>query len=246
MISVFPLSQSNLLGFTLDGEVDDEGMRKLLMAVEAKVITHGKLRLLGNIKNIGGFQDFQTFWKLLKAKTELWDKIEKYAILTDHGWLASLSGSLDWLTPRMNVKTFALNEGELAHEWLKLDVAPEVSEALKEIDLGHEHLLGVAIIGKMGIADYDRLNTLIEEQAAKYGQARIMLEIVTSAGFSGKALMEDLKTSVKQYKNVERMAIIGDQSWLKTTVRLSDLLTPGLELSAFGTTERKRAISWLS
>ncbi len=71
MISVFPLSQSNLLGFTLDGEVDDEGMRKLLMAVEAKVITHGKLRLLGNIKNIGGFQDFQTFWKLLKAKTEL-------------------------------------------------------------------------------------------------------------------------------------------------------------------------------
>lgn len=245
MISVFPLSQSNLLGFTLDGEVDDEGMRKLLMAVEAKVITHGKLRLLGNIKNIGGFQDFQTFWKLLKAKTELWDRIEKYAILTDKSWLASLSGSLDWLTPRMDVKTFGIDEGELAHAWLKLDPAPETSEALKEIDLGTERLLGIAIIGKMGIADYDRLNTLIEEQAAKYGQARIMLEIVTSSGFSGKALLEDLKTSVKQYKNVERMAIIGDQSWLKTTVRLSDLLTPGLELSAFGTTERKRAISWL-
>jgi len=247
MISVFPLSQSNLLGFTLDGDVDDEGMRKLLMAVEAKVITHGKLRLMGNIKNIGGFQDFQTFWKLLKAKTELWDRIEKYAILTDHGWLASLSGSLDWLTPRIDVKTFALSEGELAHEWLKLDPAPaETSVSLKEIDLGDERLLGIAIIGKMGIADYDRLNVLIEEDAAKHGKARIMLEIVTSAGFTGKQLMEDLKTSVKQYKNVERMAIIGDQSWLKTTVRLSDLLTPGLELSAFGTTERKRAISWLS
>ncbi|MFT4685457.1 MAG: hypothetical protein ACJATN_001345 [Neolewinella sp.] len=246
MISVFPLSQSNLLGFTLDGEVDDEGMRKLLMAVEAKVITHGKLRLLGNIKNIGGFQDFQTFWKLLKAKTELWDRIEKYAILTDHGWLASLSGSLDWFTPRINVKTFALAEGELAHQWLKLDPAPEVSKALKEIDLGTERLLGIAIIGRMEITDYDRLNTLIEEQATKYGKARIMLEIVTSASFSGKALMEDLKTSVKQYKNVERMAIVGDQSWLKTTVRLSDLLTPGLELCAFGTTERRRAISWLA
>jgi len=246
MISVFPLSQSNLLGFTLDGEVDDEGMRKLLMAVEAKVITHGKLRLLGNIKNIGGFQDFQTFWTLLKAKTELWDQIEKYAILTDKSWLASLTGSLDWLTPRMEVKTFGIDEGELAHEWLKLDPAEEeASEALKEIDLGTQRLLGIAIIGKMELADYDRLNVLIEEQAAKYGKARIMLEIVTSAGFSGKALMEDLKTSVKQYKNVERMAIIGDQSWLKTTVRLSDLLTPGLELSAFGTTERKRAIAWL-
>lgn len=245
MISVFPLSQSNLLGFTLDGEVDDEGMRKLLMAVEAKVITHGKLRMLGNIKNVGGFQDFQTFWKLLKAKTELWDKIEKYAILTDHGWLTSLTGSLDWLTPRMEIKTFGLGEGELAHAWLKLDPEVESSEALKEIDLGSNRLLGLAIIGKMNTADYDRINVLIEEQAQKYGKARILLEIVTSAGFSGKGLMEDLKTSVKQYKNVERIAIIGDQSWLKTTVRLSDLLTPGLELSAFGTTERKRAIAWL-
>ncbi len=245
MISVFPLSQPNLLGFTLDGEVDEEGIRKLLIAVEAKVITHGKLRLLGNIKNIGGFQSFQTFWKTLQTKKDLWDKIEKYAILTDHGWLASLTGSLDWLTPRMEIKTFALSEGELAHAWLKLDPAPEVSESLKEIDLGNEQLLGLAIVGKMNTADYDRINTLIEEQATKYGQARIMLEIVTSAGFSGQALMEDLKTSVKQYKNVERMAIIGDQSWLKATVKLSDLLTPGLELAAFGTTERRRAIAWL-
>jgi len=109
----------------------------------------------------------------------------------------------------------------------KAGPAPEVSEALKEIDLGTERLLGIAIIGRMEITDYDRLNTLIEEQATKYGKARIMLEIVTSASFSGKALMEDLKTSVKQYKNVERMAIVGDQSWLKTTVRLSDLLTRG-------------------
>ena len=246
MISVFPLSQPNLLGFTLDGEVDDEGMRRLLMAVEAKIATHGKLRLLGNIKNIGGFQDFQTFWKLLKAKTEIWDRVEKYALLTDHGWLSSLSGSLDWLTPRMEIKVFALSDGERAHTWLKRDPAPgDVSESLKEIDLGSERLLGLAIIGPMKIADYDRLNVLIEEQAARYGKARILLEIVTSSTFSGKALLEDLKTSVKQYKNVERMAIIGDQSWLKTTVRLSDLLTPGLELSAFGTTERRRAVAWL-
>ncbi|MEO0733638.1 MAG: STAS/SEC14 domain-containing protein [Bacteroidota bacterium] len=244
MISVFPLSQSNMLGFTLDGEVDDEGIRKLMIAVEAKVMTHGKLRLLGNIKSIGGFQSFQGFWKTLRTKKDLWDKVEKYAILTDHSWLASLSGSLDWLTPRMEVKTFGLDEGELAHAWLRLDPAEIKSEGLKEIDLGDERLLGLAIIGNMTTADYDRINVLIEEQAAKYGKARIMLEVVESS-FSGQALIEDIKSSVKNYKNVERLAIIGDQSWLKTTVRLGDLLTPGLELAAFSTVERKRAIAWL-
>ncbi|MEL7160033.1 MAG: STAS/SEC14 domain-containing protein [Bacteroidota bacterium] len=244
MISVFPLSQSNMLGFTLDGEVDDEGIRKFMMAVEAKVMTHGKVRLLGNVKSIGGFQSFQGFWKTLRTKKELWDKVEKYAILTDHSWLASLSGSLDWLTPRMEVKTFGLDEGELAHAWLKLDPATVTSEGLKEIDLGDERLLGLAIIGNMTVVDYDRINTLIEEQAAKYGKARIMLEVVETS-FSGQALIEDIKASVKNYKNVERMAIIGDQGWLKTTVRLGDLLTPGLELAAFSTVERKRAIAWL-
>ncbi|MBC6994467.1 STAS/SEC14 domain-containing protein [Neolewinella lacunae] len=245
MISVFPLSQSNLLGFTLDGEVDEEGIRKLMMAVEAKVLTHGKLRLLGNIKSVGGFQSFQTFWNTLRTKKELWDKIEKYAILTDHAWLTTLTGSIDWLTPRMEIKTFALNEGELAHAWLKIDPTPQSSEALTEIDLGDTRLLGLAIVGKMQVADYDRINTLIEEQAAKFGQARIMLEVVNT-GFSGQALLEDIKAGIKNYKNVERMAIIGDQAWLKTTVKLGDLLTPGLELAAFSTTERKRAIAWLS
>lgn len=244
MISVFPLSQPNMLGFTLDGEVDDEGIRKLLTAVEAKVLTHGKLRLLGNIKNLNGFQHFQTFWETLKLKRDLWGKIEKYAILTDHGWLASLSGSLHWLTPRMEIKTFTLAEGERAHEWLKLDPKERTNEGLKEIDLGDNRLLGLAIIGTMTPSDYDRLNVVIQENAAQFGKARVLLEVVDTT-FSGPALLEDLRASIKNYASVERLAIIGDQSWLKSTVKLGDLLTPGLDVAAFNTTERARAVAWL-
>lgn len=244
MVSVFPLSEPHLLGFTLDGEVNDDSLRKLLIAVEAKVLTHGRIRLLGNIKSIGGFQSFQTFWRLLRKKTELWDKIEKYALLTDHGWLASLTGSIDWLTPRMDIKTFALSEGELAHAWLKIDPKERPAEAVKEIDLGDPRLLGLAVVDKMETTDYDRINALIEEQARKYGQARILLEVVYT-GFSGQALLEDLKASIRNYAKVERIAVVGNQSWLKTTVKLGDLLTPGLDLAAFTTVERGRAVSWL-
>ncbi len=244
MISVFPLSQPNMLGFTLDGDIDDAGMEKALMAIEAKTLTHGKIRLLGNVKQIGSFDSFQTFWKGVKAKKGLIDNIEKYAILTDHGWLASLTGSLDWLTPRMEVKTFRLAEGELAHEWLKLAPTKAPSEGLKVLDLGDPSILGLAIIGNMAAADYDRINRLIESQAVTYDRVKILLEVV-DAGFSGQALIEDIKSSIKNYKHVERIALIGDQTWLKTTVKLGDLLTPGLELAAFTTRERKRAVSWL-
>ncbi|MCP9236580.1 STAS/SEC14 domain-containing protein [Lewinella sp. JB7] len=245
MISVFPLSQDNMLGFTLDGEVDEEGMRRLLMAVEAKVVTHGRLRLLGNIKNVGGFASYQSFWDTIKAKKDLLHKIEKYAILTDHGWLTTLSGGIDWFTPRMEVKTFRLDEGEVAHQWLKTDTEPLVSEGVKTVDLGDDRLLGLAIVGKLNIADYDRINTLVEEKVRHHGKARILLEIVSTEGINARTLWEDLKTSLKLYKDLERVAIVGDQSWLKTSVKLSDLLTPGLDLAAFSTIDRKRAISWL-
>lgn len=246
MVTIFPLSQDNMLGFTLDGEVDDEGMRKLLMAVEAKVITHGKLRLLGNIKNVSGFANYQSFWNTIKTKKELLDKVEKYAILTDHGWLSTITEGIDWLAPRMEVRTFRLNEGEVAHQWLRQDVdEPKTAEAVKEVDLGDPRLLGLAIVGKLTTADYDHINLLVEEKVKHYGRARILLEVVSTDGINARTLWEDLKTSLRLYKDLERVAIIGDQTWLKTSVKLSDLLTPGLDLAAFSTVERKRAIAWL-
>jgi hypothetical protein len=246
MISIFPLSQPNMLGFTLDGKVDEEGMRRLLMAVEAKVVTHGKLRLLGNIKNLGGVDSYQAFWDVLKAKKQLLDKIEKYAILTDHGWLTTLVEGIDWLTPRMEVRTFPLSNGETAHQWLRVDPEPIVAEALKKIELSDPTLLGIAITGKLNTADYDRLNRLVEEHVKHHGRVRMLLEIISTDGINARTLWEDLKTSIRLYKDFERVAIIGDQSWLKTSVKLSDLLTPGLELAAFSTVDRGRAMAWLN
>ncbi|PPK88627.1 SpoIIAA-like protein [Neolewinella xylanilytica] len=246
MVSVFPLSQPNMLGFTLDGEVDEEGMRKLLMAIEAKVVTHGRIRLLGNIKNVSGFANYQSFWDTIKGKRDLLDRIEKYAVLTDHGWLSAITGGIDYFTTRMEVKTFKLSEGELAHQWLQGDrEAPATAAAVKEIDLGDERLLGLAIVGQLYPADYDRINVLIGEKVKHYGKARILLEVIGTDGIKARKPWEDLKASLKFYKDIERVAIIGDQSWLKTSVKLSDLLTPGLELAAFSSIERKRAIAWL-
>ena len=246
MVTVFPLSQPNMLGFTLDGEVDEEGMRKLLMAIEAKVVTHGRIRLLGNIKNVSGIGNYQSFWNTIKGKKDLLDKIEKYAVLTDHGWLSAITGGIEYFTNRMEVKTFRLSEGEVAHRWLQSATEePQHAHSIKEVDLGDERLLGLAIVGKLHRADYDRLNVLVEEKVRHYGKARILLEIVSTDGINARTLWEDLKASLKFYKDLERVAIIGDQSWLKTSVKLSDLLTPGLELAAFSSVERKRAIAWL-
>lgn len=247
MLTIFPLSQANMLGFTLDGEIDEAGIRKFTTAMEAKVLTHGKIRLLGNIKNVGGWDTFQTFWSTLKNKKELWDKIEKYAILTDNVVIEKATDTFDWLTSSMEIKTFKLSEGEVAHQWLASEATqPKEAKALKFVDLGHPNLLGLAIVDKMEVADYEKLNYHIEDHAQQYGKVKLYLEIVQLKGISFRALWEDIKTSVQHYNTLERVAIIGDQGWLKASVKVGDVLTPGLDLAAFGSEERQRAIAWLS
>jgi hypothetical protein len=245
MLTVFPLSQDNLLGFTLDGEIDETGISMFLTAVEAKVMTHGKIRLMGNFKNIGGFDSFRTFWDTLRTKKELWDKIEKYALLSDSGILDSAINNLGWLASHMEVKTFKLSDGEAAHAWLKEPLVPKSAKALKFVEMGPDNVLGLAIVDKMEVADYEKFDYYLEDHVQKHGKARIFLEIVDMKGLSLRALYEDLKTAVKHYNSIERMAIIGDQGWLKGSVKVSDLLTPGLDMAAFGTDERQRAIDWL-
>lgn len=245
MLTVFPLSQDNMLGFTLDGEIDDAGISLFLTAVEAKTLTHGKIRLLGNIKDIGGFDSFRTFFDTLRAKKDLWDKIEKYALLSDSSILDTAINNLDWLASHMIIKTFKLSEGEAAHAWLKEDPAPKVSKALKFIEMAESNILGLAIVDKMEIADYDKFNYYLTDHVEKYGKAHVFLEIIDMKGVSLRALYEDLKTAIKHYSSIDRMAIIGDQSWLKGSVKVSDLFTPGLDMAAFGSDERQRAIDWL-
>lgn len=246
MVTVFPLSQSNMLGFTLDGEVDEEGMRRLLTAAEAKVLTHGKLRLLGNIKNLGGVSSYQSFWDTLKAKRELFGKVERYAILTDQAWLSALASGVDWLSGDMEVKVFGLAEGEVAHQWLGRERKAGGVDSVREVALENERLLGLSIRGQLTKNDYDRINRLIGEKVSRYGRARLLVEIDQLEGVTARALWEDLRAALRFYSDLERVAVVGDQGWLKTSIKVGDLLTPGVDMASFATADRQRAISWLA
>ncbi|MEO0626627.1 MAG: STAS/SEC14 domain-containing protein, partial [Bacteroidota bacterium] len=176
---------------------------------------------------------------------EYWDHIEKYAVLTDSDLLSGLTGSIDWLTSGLLIKSFPLSAGEEAHQWLAEPMPEEPPPALRQIELANTRLLGLAIVGQLTQKDYDLLDVLIEDQKKEYGKARIYLEIVDLQGISFRAIWQDLRTTIKHYTQIERIAIVGDQSWLKATIKVSDLMTPGLDMQAFPTEERQRALNWL-
>ena len=130
MISTFPLRNDNLIGFTIDGTVDQAGLDKLIDLIEDRARAHDKIRLLANIRSVSGWDSLTTFWKNLRAKKELVGKIEKYALLSDSGWVKWMTGPVDWLFSGIEYRHFQLSEGEAAHTWLAAPLSPEPPAAL--------------------------------------------------------------------------------------------------------------------
>lgn len=244
MIEIKDLPQENAFGFVLDGKISEMETDKLFSALTKKAGDFGKVRLYGEFKNFGGWESFSAFLSNMKANFKAIGKVEKYAVITDNDWLEDLEGVTDFLTPNMDIKIFGMEEKEEAIAWLEQPLKEELlgSEAL---DLGLNNVLGFVIRDRLTRADYKMFNHKMADQLKRYGKIDMYLEIEDFEGISLKAIWQDLKTSIKYYGDIEKIAITGKGKWLKNATKISDFLTPGIDLKYFSLAEKHKALEWL-
>ena len=85
-----------------------------------------------------------------------------------------------------------------------------------EVDLAadsHGNVVRITVSGKLTAEDYKQfvpeVECLIEEQ----GKIRILFEMNEFHGWKLGALWEDLKFDLKHFRDIERIAMIGDKAW---------------------------------
>lgn len=244
MLTIKELEQENALGFVLNGEVKEAELDLLVAALDKKAEQYGKVRLYGEIVEIGGWKDFKTFLSNLRAKLSTFGKLEKYAIVTDKRWLENLEGIADFITPHMDVKTFETKEQEEALAWLKAPLKRDVPGS-EMIALGFDNILGIRIFDRLTHADYQWFNQAMAEQVERFGKIHLFLEITDFEGISLNAIWDDLKTGIKYYRQIKKAAITGRSGWLKQAVKIGNFITPGVEMKYFAPKEKDQAIAWL-
>lgn len=245
MITSIPLNIANGVGFHIDGPVDETGLQRLLSEVETRKNMHGKVRILIVFERMGGWDSFRAFWSNLRGKAQLWNAVEKYAIVTDKEWIDRLADMADWVAPQMDIETFRLAQRTEAEAWL---AAPPRKPLARAIHLQHtdeDRILAIGVNGKLTAADYEKLDALLNHQYDRYGKLRILLHIEDLQGITLRAFWEDLRTGIRNYSKIERVAVLGSQNWLKPAVKISDLISPGIDMQFFPETDRQRAIGWL-
>jgi hypothetical protein len=76
-----------------------------------------------------------------------------------------------------------------------------------------DKILEVKISGKLQKDDYLAFVPEVERLIQLHGKIRVLMEMHDFHGWEMGALWEDIKFDVKHFKDIERLAMIGDKKW---------------------------------
>jgi hypothetical protein len=74
-------------------------------------------------------------------------------------------------------------------------------------------LLEVRASGKLTKEFYQELVPAVEQQIKEFGKLRVLFVMNDFHGWTAGAMWEDLKFDMKHWKDIERLAVVGDQKW---------------------------------
>ena len=115
-------------------------------------------------------------------------------------------------------------------------------DTLETISVGRG--LEVHVTGKLTKEAYQKLVPLVDAQIRQYGKLRILLILQDFDGWTGGALWEDLKFDFKHWKDIQRLAIVGESKWEKGMAAFCKPFTKA-EIRYFDLARIEEAREWL-
>ena len=74
-------------------------------------------------------------------------------------------------------------------------------------------VLAMKISGKLSKEDYQQFVPKVEDLIKQHGKIRVLMEMHDFHGWEMAALWEDIKFDVKHFRDIERLAMVGDSKW---------------------------------
>lgn len=75
------------------------------------------------------------------------------------------------------------------------------------------NVISLHVSGKLTRDDYAFFVPEVEKLIAKHGKIRVLFDMEDFHGWTAGALWQDLKFDVQHFRDVERIAMIGDKAW---------------------------------
>ena len=115
------------------------------------------------------------------------------------------------------------------------------------VELLEDHdgkVLTVRTSGKLAAEDYHQFVPRIERSINKHGQVRVLFDMREFHGWTLPALWEDIKFDLKHFKDIERLAMVGDRTWEKWMATFCRPFTSA-DIRYFDQSEADQAHEWI-
>lgn len=122
MLEIIPFEEKYIVGFRLDGKIDQLDFDQAVAAIEAALTADRKIRIYAEVTTLGGMSA-ETFMKNLRFKFQLFQDLsqfEKEAIVSDKKVVETLTSIGDKLFPSIEARHFSFVDKERL--WLGLKI----------------------------------------------------------------------------------------------------------------------------
>jgi len=116
-------------------------------------------------------------------------------------------------------------------------------DGLETISVGR--VLEVRVTGKLTKEAYQKFVPAVDAQITQYGKLRILFIMQDFHGWTAGAMWEDLKFDLKHWKDIERLAIVGDKKWEKGMAAFCKPFTKA-EIGHFEMSQLEEAREWVA
>lgn len=116
-------------------------------------------------------------------------------------------------------------------------------DAIETISVGR--VLEVRVTGKLTKESYQKFVPAVDAQIKQHGKLRILFVMQDFHGWTVGAMWEDLKFDLKHWKDIERLAIVGDKKWEKGMASFCKPFTKAT-IRYFDAAEVDAAREWLA
>ena len=113
---------------------------------------------------------------------------------------------------------------------------------------GSERIIALSFEGRLEQSDVARSMDLLDAAFAQGGLVHLFIEVPDFKGLSGDAWLSDLSHGLHyltRLKQFGRVAIVSDQSWVRTISRIESALLPFLTYEVYTSGQRDHALAWV-
>lgn len=104
--------------------------------------------------------------------------------------------------------------------------------------------VGWRIDGRLTDDEVEAMHEQLDAIIADEGSARVLVDLTAMEGMEPAAVWEDLRRSVRKLDDIERMAVVGDETWQRWLTTASEKVTPA-EVRHYAPGESGAAWAWL-